>query len=361
MTTCKGHNGDITLEGETLTITRSGVVARATFGKDVELVVIPLQAIHGVRVKPASRLMNGWLQLLIGGVEAPELAIGTASSNGHTVMFTHKNREQFEGLRTWLDAVVAKNVAAGIDPSAFPVKGQGGQVGRFDALAAKAAAAAEQISAQQAVRASSQLAAGILFEGTSHDPGRNAKVTLHVDRLERVKEAKMASLSRAKQDVEVTPVRSITSVQASKDGMLYTKVTAFASGNNIEFRFGHDEAQRFKDTLMKLVLQGPPHSGRCPSDPAANGRYGPTPQARGAARRWDSVRGRVFSQEGGVARPTLKPARGRGYPHMREWHGLAPLKAPLGVTPRDSVRACPVMDRRRCRFTGRWGAAPRPV
>lgn len=251
MTTYKGQNGDITLEGGTLTIMRSGMVARATFGKDVEPVLIPLQAIHGVRLKPASRLTNGWLQLLVGGVEAPELTIGTAASNGHTVTFTHKNRDHFEGLRTWLDSVASKNAADGIDPSAFPVTGQGGQVGRFDALAAKAAA-------QQAVRASAQQEAGILFEGTSHDPGRNAKVTLHVDRLERVKEAKMTSLSRAKQDVEVTPVRSITSVQASKDGMLFTKVTAFASGNNIEFRFLHDEAQRFKDTLMKLVLQGPP-------------------------------------------------------------------------------------------------------
>lgn len=267
MTTYKGYNGDVTLEGETLTITRSGMVARAAFGKDVKLVVIPLQAIHGVRLKPASRLSNGWLQLLIGGVEAPELAIGTAASNGHTVMFTHKNREQFEGLRSWLDSVVAKNAADGTDPSAFPVKGQGGQVGRFDALAAKAAAVAEQVSAQQAVRDSAQQEAGILFEGTSHDPGRNAKVTLYVDRLERVKEAKMASLSRAKQDAEVTPVRSITSVQASKDGMLYTKVTAFASGNNIEFRFAHDEAQRFKDTLMRLVLQGPPAPAAAPQPP----------------------------------------------------------------------------------------------
>jgi hypothetical protein len=75
----------------------------------------------------------------------------------------------------------------------------------------------------------------------------------------------MASLGRAKQDVEVTPVRSITSVQASKDGMLYTKVTAFASGNNIQFRFGHNEAQRFKDALMKLVLQGPPAPAAAPA------------------------------------------------------------------------------------------------
>lgn len=70
------------MEGETLTITRSGMVARAAFEKDVEPLVIPLQAIHGVRLKSASRLSKGWLQLLVGGVEAPELALGTAASNG---------------------------------------------------------------------------------------------------------------------------------------------------------------------------------------------------------------------------------------------------------------------------------------
>ena len=91
---------------------------------------------------------------------------------------------------------------------------------------------------------------------TSHDDGRNAKVTLWPDRIERVREKSRTSLSRARQDTEVTPVRSVSSVQAKKDGIRYTKVIVFASGNNIEFRLGHDEAQRFKDALMHLVLNG---------------------------------------------------------------------------------------------------------
>ena len=37
-----------------------------------------------------------------------------------------------------------------------------------------------------------------LFIGTSHDSGRNAQVTLYRDRIERVRDRSMTSLSRAK-------------------------------------------------------------------------------------------------------------------------------------------------------------------
>ena len=255
MTSYKGYNGDVTVEGETLTISRSGMVARAAFGNNVEPVVLPLQAISGVRVKPATRFVNGWLQLVVGGVDAAPLETKTAASNGHTVMFTHKNKQAFEGLGSWLESVIARNAAAGVDPSAYPVSAQAGQVGRFDRLGAKAAAVAAKAVESETAR---KTAGDILFEGTSHDSGRNARVTLYGDRLERIREAKLTSFSSAKQNVEVTPTRSITSVHAKKDGVLFTEVTAYASGNNIEFRFAHKEASKFVDTLMSLILGGQP-------------------------------------------------------------------------------------------------------
>jgi hypothetical protein len=92
-----------------------------------------------------------------------------------------------------------------------------------------------------------------LFTGKSHESGRNATVTLYRDRIERVKEKSFNSFSRAAQDTEVTPVRAVSSVQAKKDGFR-TNVTVFASGNNIDFRFEHAEAQAFKDALLALIL-----------------------------------------------------------------------------------------------------------
>lgn len=91
---------------------------------------------------------------------------------------------------------------------------------------------------------------------TSHDEGKNAKVTVWPDRIERIKAKSMMSLSRANQDTEVIPIRSVSSVQAKKDGMMWTNVTVFASGNNINFRIRHQEAQAFKNVVMDLVLNG---------------------------------------------------------------------------------------------------------
>lgn len=93
-----------------------------------------------------------------------------------------------------------------------------------------------------------------LLEVMSKDAGRNAKVRLYPDRIEREKPRSWLAMSSAHQDVEVTPIKSISSVQAKKEG-LSTRVTVFATGNTIEFRiYPHVAAHRFKDELLRLVL-----------------------------------------------------------------------------------------------------------
>ena len=92
----------------------------------------------------------------------------------------------------------------------------------------------------------------------SHEEGRNSKVRVYGDRIEREKAKAMTSFSRARQDAEVIPLRSVSSVQAKKDGMMYTKVTVFATGNTIEFRLHHAEAQRLKEAITQLLLAPPP-------------------------------------------------------------------------------------------------------
>lgn len=87
----------------------------------------------------------------------------------------------------------------------------------------------------------------------SHDEGRNARVSLYADRIERVQDRSMMSLSRARQDAEVIPLRSVSSVQAKKKG-IRTNVTVYATGNTIVFRLGHDEARQFKDEIARLLL-----------------------------------------------------------------------------------------------------------
>lgn len=107
-----------------------------------------------------------------------------------------------------------------------------------------------------------------ILEVESKDEGRNAKVRLYADRIEREKPRSRLSVSKAAQDVEVTPVRAVSSVQAQKDG-LSTKVTVYASGNTIVFRIHpHDAAHRFRDELTKLMLAGgaPAPTAAAPAD-----------------------------------------------------------------------------------------------
>jgi hypothetical protein len=111
---------------------------------------------------------------------------------------------------------------------------------------------------------------GILFQGTSHDEGRNAVITLYQDRIERRRGAKLSPLSFARQDMEETPLRAISSIGARKDG-IRTKVTIYASGNNIVFRFDHNEAERFRRVLGPLIRGG--HSAA----PTAPQPAGPAP------------------------------------------------------------------------------------
>jgi hypothetical protein len=96
----KGYNGTIVTEGDHLIITHSGLVA-----KGGGLVVdqprrIPLQAVSGVELKEASRMVNGWLTVGLSGVTPPQLSGGTAGSNADTVMFRHKNKDEFKHCTT---------------------------------------------------------------------------------------------------------------------------------------------------------------------------------------------------------------------------------------------------------------------
>jgi putative oligomerization/nucleic acid binding protein len=104
---------------------------------------------------------------------------------------------------------------------------------------------------------------------TSHDEGRNAVVTLWPDRIERVKARAALSLSNARQDTEVIPIKAISSVQAKKSGFR-TNVTVYASGNTVEFRIAHQEALQFKDAIMRLVLAGPPQAAPAESGDVAD-------------------------------------------------------------------------------------------
>lgn len=112
-----GYNGVITVEGDILTITHSGMAAKAGGLVRDQPRTIPLQAISAVVLKEASRMTNGWLTLGLGGAKSAQLGAGTAGSDANTVMFRHKDMPQFNSLRDWLLTVIAQNESLGTDPT----------------------------------------------------------------------------------------------------------------------------------------------------------------------------------------------------------------------------------------------------
>lgn len=116
-----GHNGKITVEPEALVVTRHGMSARVAHGRGVPPRRIPLQALAGVRLKDATRLVHGWIQLLPGTADRPEPTTNSAVGDPDVVLYPWSRRKDFAELHRWLEHVVAVNEASGVDTAAVPV------------------------------------------------------------------------------------------------------------------------------------------------------------------------------------------------------------------------------------------------
>lgn len=106
----------------------------------------------------------------------------------------------------------------------------------------------------------------------SHVTGKNADVEVYIDRIEYTKESRMGTASKlalgaatlgtsmlatgvsGKKGTEVIPIKSINSVVTKKDGIRFTAVQVIASGNTIDFRVGHGEAEGIRTCLIELML-----------------------------------------------------------------------------------------------------------
>jgi len=117
-----------------------------------------------------------------------------------------------------------------------------------------AAASATAWKARGANVTAAEAAAGLRWHGLSHEAGRHAHVRLFSDRIEREKPRGHLSISSAAQDHEVIPIRSVTSVNIKKDGLMLSKVTVKSGGGEIPFRFRHEDAQSFRSAIMPLII-----------------------------------------------------------------------------------------------------------
>lgn len=115
------YNGTITVEEDAVVITHHGVVAKTSGRATNTPRRLPLAAVSGVRIKPATLLENGWLSLGIGGGDAPELSGGAVANCPDAVMFRRKDSAKFQALYSWLESVVELNRTSGVEQSAIEV------------------------------------------------------------------------------------------------------------------------------------------------------------------------------------------------------------------------------------------------
>lgn len=102
-----GQGGQMLFDGQYVTITRNGFLARATHGRGDKN--IPITAISAVQWKPAG-LTNGFIQLSIGGADRQAAKGGrtmNAAKDENSVVFTKKQQPQFEVLRAALEQAIA--------------------------------------------------------------------------------------------------------------------------------------------------------------------------------------------------------------------------------------------------------------
>ncbi|MEW2082180.1 DUF4429 domain-containing protein [Streptomyces sp. NPDC005283] len=104
-----GQGGQVQFDGQHLTITRKGFLARATQGKGEKR--LHISQISAVQWKPAGPMMNGFIQFTIPGGNEARARFGSqttsAAKDENSVIFTKQQQPDFEKLRAALDDAIA--------------------------------------------------------------------------------------------------------------------------------------------------------------------------------------------------------------------------------------------------------------
>jgi hypothetical protein len=318
----EGYNGSLTVEGDRLVVRRDTRAGRIGFGKEVPPRYIPLQAISAADLKPASRLVNGWLRLQLGGeTDRPPPTMTSAAGDPDVIMFTWSQHEMFVRLHGWLQQVIAQTRASGAGFAHAP-EGQAGRLERrVEASRQRQAELAERSAnlrglsdqkedARNLTKAEKYIAAGIRSDiATAAGRLRNTigggreikKLHQHLLADERVEmlaqgrydgdQGLLALTDQrlifvfhgvTRQRVEDFPLAVITSIQNTA-GLVFGEISVHASGNKAVIdQIAKPDAASITDAVRAgmVKLRAPSPSPAPPAPPAAVSQpVPPAPQA----------------------------------------------------------------------------------
>jgi hypothetical protein len=114
--TAKGKTGEVSFDGQFVTITRDGLQARVyadgpratLFGAGEKR--IPVNSITAVQWKPANHLASGYIQFtLSGGIErnpTPGRAVKAAMTDENSVVFAPRHQAAMEAVRNAVESAI---------------------------------------------------------------------------------------------------------------------------------------------------------------------------------------------------------------------------------------------------------------
>ncbi|MET9617496.1 DUF4429 domain-containing protein [Kitasatospora indigofera] len=105
----KGHTGQVSFDGEYVTVTRKGFLARTSVGKGEKR--IHISQITAVQWKPPGVLVNGFIQFTVaGGVEWRSgfgIQTSSAAKDENSVIIMKNQAPAFEELRAAVEEAIA--------------------------------------------------------------------------------------------------------------------------------------------------------------------------------------------------------------------------------------------------------------
>jgi hypothetical protein len=109
----KGHNGQVTMSGDWMTIRRKGF-GRIGHSKGDRR--IPLASITAVQVRPAGAIANGFLRVTIPGSPERRGGLNDATSDENAVIFTKKHADEFAAVQAYIETYISDRMTAANRP-----------------------------------------------------------------------------------------------------------------------------------------------------------------------------------------------------------------------------------------------------
>lgn len=113
----KARSGQMSFDGQFVTITREGFMAKSLHGSGGGTKSIPVRSIGAVQFKPATSMVHGYIQLSISGENAKGFRGGSISGisrntdiskDENSILFAKKVTEDFDALANAIRAAIAE-------------------------------------------------------------------------------------------------------------------------------------------------------------------------------------------------------------------------------------------------------------